>query len=348
MKKKIRIKRGVIALAITGIIALSGCSANTSATSDSEASSEDTEYKYGEVQIPALDGALCGAPIYIAYENGYFAEEGLDVKLISADAETRKIGLNDGTIPITNGDYMYFQSIEQDVDVTVVDGLHNGCIKILVPKGSDIDSAEDLIGAKIGVDEIGGTPYQVSSLWLENNGVKANGNDAQVTFLPYSDGNLQLEALYSGEIDAAAIWDPVGAKAIASGKAEALLDIGTDDIFADKYCCFIYASNKVLDENPEEIAALLRALHKASQYINDDPESSAKIISEGGYSEIDDIDMAVELLQSYQYPTLEEFESGERDVKEQVQFFAEQLYDIGYLSTPADELIDRLYTKVDY
>ena len=54
--------------------------------------------KYGKINIPGLDGSLCGAPIYIAYENGYFAEEGFDVTLISADTETRKIGLNNGTI----------------------------------------------------------------------------------------------------------------------------------------------------------------------------------------------------------------------------------------------------------
>ena len=58
--------------------------------------------KFGKINIPGLDGSLCGAPIYIAYENGYFTEEGFDVTLISADTETRKIGLNNGTIPIVN------------------------------------------------------------------------------------------------------------------------------------------------------------------------------------------------------------------------------------------------------
>ena len=61
---------------------------------------KETGSKYGKINIPALDGSLCGAPIYIAYENGYFTEEGFDVTLISADTETRKIGLNNGTIPI--------------------------------------------------------------------------------------------------------------------------------------------------------------------------------------------------------------------------------------------------------
>lgn len=318
-----------------------------SSETDTSLEAETTEYKYGSVEIPALDGALCGAPIYLAYELGYFADEGFDVTLIAADTETRKIGLNNGTYPITNGDFMYFQSIEEGVDVSVVDGLHNGCIKVLVAPDSDIESAEDLVGATIGVDEIGGPPYQATSLWLENYGVSASGSDADVTFVAYSDGNLQLEALLSGEIDAAAIWDPIASAAEESGEAKVILDIGEDDIFADKYCCFVYASNTVLEENPEEIAALLRAIRKAGQWINENPEEAVQIISEGQYSEIEDEELAVSLLQAYQYPTEEELAAGERSVKDTVEFFAEELYNIGYLSTEPSQLIDSLYAEVD-
>ena len=42
-----------------------------------------------KINIPGLDGSLCGAPIYIAYENGYFKEEGFDVTLISYTCAVR-------------------------------------------------------------------------------------------------------------------------------------------------------------------------------------------------------------------------------------------------------------------
>lgn len=345
-------KKWISALLATAfVVALAGgCgkAADTGNTASEEASdAKATDYKYGHVQIPCLDGALCGAPLYIAYENGYFAEEGIDAELIAADTETRKIGLNNGTYPITNGDFMFFQSIEQDVNVSVVDGLHNGCIKVLVPAGSDITSAEDLKGKKVGVDEIGGPPYEATSIWLEDAGVKASGSNADVTFLPYSDGNLELEALYSGEIAAAAIWDPIASEAVNSGKAQSILDIGKDGIFAGKYCCFVYASDKVLKDKPDEIAALIRAIRKAEQWINDNTDETVKIIAEGGYSEIEDADLATQLLKEYVYPTQEELDAGERNVKDTVEYFAEKLYDVGYLTTPASELLDKLYTEVD-
>ena len=342
---KARITAFLLVGAITIASVLAGC---TSASPDDSAqnSTEETTEKT-TVELPILDGSLCGAPFYIAFEKGYFAEEGLDVKLIAADTETRKIGLNDGTYPVTNGDFMFFQSIEEGVNVSVVEGLHNGCIQILVPADSDIETAEDLRGASIGVDEIGGPPYEAASIWLENHGVSVSGSSAEVTFLPYTDGNLELQALYDGDIAAAAIWDPIASEAVKSGDAKSILNIGTDDIFADKYCCFVYASDKVLEENPEEIAAIVRALRKAEQFINENSEESVSIIAEGEYSEINDAELATELLTAYEYPTTEELEAGERNVKDTVEYFAEQLYAVGYLTTDVDTLMENLYAEVD-
>ena len=141
MNKKIRRTLGTVGL-ISAIL-FTGCGVASSSPAPAapegktaETTAETTaDYKW-EADLPALDGALCGAPLYIAYENGYFAEEGVKVTLISADSETRKVGLNNGSIPITNGDFQFFPSIESGVEVSVIDGLHNGCIKLVVKPDS--------------------------------------------------------------------------------------------------------------------------------------------------------------------------------------------------------------------
>jgi NitT/TauT family transport system substrate-binding protein len=316
--------------------------ADTETTAEDAAESEDTapeasgEFKYGKIDIPGKDGALCAAPIYIAYENGYYAEEGFDVNLISADTETRKIGLNNGTIPIVNGDFQFFPSIEEGVKVKVVEGLHFGCITIVVPEGSTIKTAADLKGKKIGVDEIGGTPHQVASLWVENAGLKAKDNQ-DVTFVPFSDGNLEIEAAEKGEIDAAAIWDPFGALAVEEHGFTKIFDLSTDPLFAGKYCCFLYASEKVLAEDPEKVRALLRAYNKAQDWIAANPEEASKIISEKKYSSIENIDLASELVKSYQYPTHAQTENDQNQVYDNVLYFVEELAKVGYLKTTDPE-----------
>ena len=350
MKKNIR----VLSLSLALALVLSACGTNEvvaptqnsaqSASGSSAASTAQTSFKYGKIDIPGKDGSLCGAPIYIAYEKGFFAEEGFDVNLISADTETRKIGLNNGTIPIVNGDFQFFPSIEEGVKVKVVDGLHKGCITIVVPANSPIKSAEDLKGKKIGVDEIGGTPYQVASVWLENHGVVAKDNK-DVTFVPYSDGNLEIEAAQKGEIDAAAIWDPFGSLAVKNKGFKKIFDLSTDPIFADKYCCFLYASDKVLNEKPDEVAALLRAYHKAQDWISHNPEAAVDIISDKKYSDITDKQLAVDLIKSYHYPA--EKDQNPEIVKQNVQYFVEQLSKIGYLKTKdPDQFASQVYQEV--
>ena len=174
------------------------------------AATNEPAFKYGSVEIPVSDGTLCIAPFFVAKEKGFFAKEGVDVKFVSANAETRKIGLNNGTYPITNSDFAFFQSVENGVNIKVVEGFHIGCIHLLVKKGSPIRNAQGLKGKKIAVNAIGATPHQAATLWLEANGVSAI-NDVQ--FLPYADGNLALEALERGQVEAVSLWDPLGSLA---------------------------------------------------------------------------------------------------------------------------------------
>ncbi len=351
-------KKKVLALLLTGALVASvmtGCGGasdnnttgntdnNSTQASDSKEESSDGDYKFGKIDIPALDGSLCGAPIYIAYEKGFFKEEGIDANLTAADFETRKIGLNNGNVPFVNGDFQFFSSAEQGIDMKVIGGMHYGCIKLVVREDSDITGpVKDL---KIGVDEVGGTTFQVASVWLEEGGVSAKQENGEATFLPYSDGNLELEALYNGDIDVAAVWDPLGDIAVASGKAKVLVDITKDEPFAGKYCCFYYASTKVLEENPDEIKALYNAVLKAQDWIMQNPEEALDLIVKGEYSQVEDKDLAIELLKSYEYETPSN--AGSHDVKADVQYFSEELKKIGYLNGDPTEFTNNLYKSLE-
>lgn len=345
MKKKVYVKKFHI-LKLVGLLLAASLLSLAAAGCGSETGSE-SKFKYGKIQIPGKDGALCGAPTYVAYEQGFFEEEGFDVELISADFETKKIGLNNGTIPIVNGDFQFFPSIEEGINVKVVDGFHNGCIKFVVRPDSEIAVAEDLKGKKIGVDEIGGTPHQVASVWLENAGISALVEDGEVTFLPYSDGNLELEALYNGDIDVAAMWDPLGSVAEKEGKVKVIFDLSKDPVFAGKYCCFLFASNKVIEEEPEKAAAILRAYRKAQDWISKHPEETVDIIVEGKYSQITDKELAVELIKSYEYPSEEIRESKVHSTESDVAYFSKALNDIGYLKTDSEEFTKQYFYDVD-
>jgi len=310
-------------------------------TTEAENTTASGKYKY-RFTLPALGGGLCSSAFFIAKENGYFDEEGLDVTLVSANTETLKTGINNGTIPFTYGDFQYFQSMEQGIKGTVVDAINMGCIQIIARADDDsIQSAADLKGKTVCVNSIGGTPYQILNIWASEAGLTINED---YTVVAYSDGNLQLQALKSGEVDVAAVWDPYGPKAVQSGEAKLLFDNGTDGEFAGRSCCFLVASTSVLNEHPDEIAATIRALHKAEKWIGENPEKTVQIVVDKGYQEVDDPDIAVQLLKSYGY---DEIFTGQHDVKGDVDFYVNKLNGLNLLSEKPDEFISKFYQSVD-
>lgn len=281
----------------------------------------------------------------MAKEKGFFAEEGIDAKLIAADGETRKLGLSKGTYALTNSDFQFFQAIENGVDIKIVDGIHIGCIKVLVKKGSPYKKASDLRGKKIAVDEIGATPHQAASLWLEANGVSAI-NDVQ--FLPYADGNLALEALERGQVEAVSLWDPLGSLAAVDGRADVLMDLATDPVFAGRYCCFYYVSGILLEKEPGKIKALLRALEQAHAWISEHPEETVVLMQAGKHSAIEDKEFATALIKSYEYQSPEQKIKSGRNLKADLHYFADLLHKVGYLQLNADEFTEKIYREVDW
>ncbi len=322
-----KFKRAILLVTIVGVIMVaSGCGKTENQGATTTNSQETTKYKYGKLKIQALSGAVCGAPSYIAYEKGFFAEEGLDVELVSGTLDENKTGLATGEFVVTNGDFQWFPSIQQGIDLKIIGGLHKGCIKIVVPPGSAIKTVADLAGKNIGVDEIGGTPMSVASIALADAGIDPTTG---VTWKPYPLDQL-VEGVNKGEVEAFAAWDPYGTFAVDNNNYVTLVDIATDPLFAGKSCCFLYASGKAIEENPEKVAAIARAYEKSTKWIKENPEEAARIEIEKGYVAADDAAFIAKLIESYDY------EFTTTAAKEDISYFVQKLDKTGFLKDGTD------------
>jgi NitT/TauT family transport system substrate-binding protein len=304
---------------------------------------QNSAHPLGEYQLEYA-GSTCGSPTSIGFLKGFYAEEGLGVELVSGNSfEVGRALLQSGKIPVTNGDFQYFPSIHNGVDVKLIGGLHEGCIKVLVPVKSAIKGFADLKGKKIAVDEIGGTPMSVVSVAVGSVGLNPQ---TDVTWLPFPNDQIR-QAAEKGEVDVIAQWDPFATTLERSGEYRVILDIAEHPLFKDKACCFLFASGKLVKERPDVVAAVLRAYHKSVKWIGENPRDAAALLIKEKKIATDDVELVSGLLEHYRYDRHSGSAAAARS-KEDAVYFADWLTKIGYLPKDLDakKFVDDIYVDI--
>jgi NitT/TauT family transport system substrate-binding protein len=329
--------KGILVLGLFALVLSAGCAKKSA---DGAAGEKKIPGKY-EI---AYGGSACGSPISIAALNGYYAEEGLDIDLVSGVSfEVIRSYLASGKMPVINGDFQFFPSIHEGVDVKLIAGLHEGCIKILVPIDSPIQTKADLKGKRIAVDEIGGTPMAVASVVAGSVGIDPK---TEITWLPFP-GDQEIQAVDKGEADVVAAWDPIATMAEQTGRYRTIVDIATDPLFAGRNCCFLFASGKLVKEKPEVVAAVLRSINRAVEYEGANPREAAKILVANKKVATEDEDLLATLLTSFHFER-HHTQAQNSLAKDDAVYFAQKLTEIGYLPADLDvqKFVDDMYVDV--
>jgi NitT/TauT family transport system substrate-binding protein len=225
-------------------------------------------------------GLTCEAPIFMAYENGFFTEEGLEVELVKTDWDTMRDGLALGRIDATHHLTMFLlKPIEQGVDLRITGGIHTGCLRLQAGIKTDIRKLEDLKGKKIGISNMGNPPFLFSTRVFNSKGIDINKD---VDWEVYPNEAMEL-ALDQGRIDAVASAEPIGTILLAHDKVRTIADQATDSPYRDEYCCVTVVSGKLARTNPEKAAKATRALLKGAKWVNVNQTAASKIAVEKGY-----------------------------------------------------------------
>jgi len=225
-------------------------------------------------------GLTCEAPIYTAYEKGFFKEEGLEPELVKCAWANYKDTLALGGYDITHHLVMYFlKPIEQGLDVRFLAGIHRGCLRVQAGVKTNIHTVEDLKGKSIGVPGMGTPPFVFANRVFGNHGIDA-GKD--ITWKVFPAGELGL-AIDKGEVDAVCNAEPIGSLLIAQGKVRNIADQMMDAPYKDEYCCEVIANGKWVDANPDTAARATRALLKGAKWVETNPKAAAVMAVEKKY-----------------------------------------------------------------
>src|SRR5437588_9934898 len=98
------------------VLLLAGCRKNSASSA-----AHSNKVRVGYI------GLTCEAPIYTAYEKGFFKEEGLEPELVKCNWATYKDALALGSYDINHHLVMYFlKPIEQGLDLKFLAAIHRG------------------------------------------------------------------------------------------------------------------------------------------------------------------------------------------------------------------------------
>ncbi|MGA3376630.1 ABC transporter substrate-binding protein [Lactiplantibacillus pentosus] len=338
---------GLLSFIALGTV-LAGCGSSSASTKGASKT-----YKYGEITIPAKDGSICNAPNYIAYEKGFFKKNGLKAKLVAnpRDISDLEAGFASGKYDAQNGDFQYLPAIQNGAQIKAVGGIHQGCIKLLVPNNSKINSVKDLKGKTIGIPAQGSTPQYVTSIALQHAGIDPKTG---VTWKVYST-DLLAKAAEKGQVDAIGTVDPYAYQAQREDGFKTIIDNNNNSgnakmaamgMKSKGSCCYLYLSSKLIKENPAKAKAIVRSYKQAAAWINKHPEETAKIELNKGYvskTKFINVKNVTQILKD------EHFELNLKTGKEDLSYYIKQLKQAGYLkkNTNNKQLLKQAYWYPD-
>ena len=258
------------------------------------------------VRINFQTGTLCAAPVHVAMKMGLFEEE---LAAIGQKAEYVQVVEGGATLAemiasgkVDAGYGLYatqMQAIENGLPIAYTSGIHVGCTKYYVRADSDIYSAKDLRGKKIGVPGLADSSVMNLKRKLMDEGIGVTAENNEVEFLAYASADLAI-ALNNGAVDVIGAHDPVATKGERAYNFRKILDTGIDEKFVNEYCCQQFVTHKLLRENPEGAAAVTRALQKASAFVEAEPRLAAQLQIENNLV-AGDLDFNAELLEELNF-----------------------------------------------
>jgi NitT/TauT family transport system substrate-binding protein len=198
------------------------------------------------VTISHASATLLRLPFYIAYQNGYFKDEGLEVEIIetSSGSDALKL-LAGGAVNFSVGQLIdSVNANKQDLPIKGVAMLTNQFgNQIIVQKKLEgqVKTIADLKGKIVGVTGVGSGTWQLVAYLAKQAGMTMEDfNIVSVGGAP----NI-IAAVTSGRVDGMSYSDPETYKLVHDGNAFNLIDM-TDPATHKKYIGDSYLNNEIM------------------------------------------------------------------------------------------------------
>lgn len=274
-------KRNLSWLAVLLAVALTACSS----VGESAPASDPTKIRLPMGYVADVQFA----PWYVAVENGYFAEEGIELEFdYSWETDgVRLAGAGELPFAIASGDQVILARAQGLPVKSITSWFQRFPVSVVALEESGIEEPVDLEGRTVGIPETFGASYIGWRALTAEHGLEED--DVKLEVIGYT----QLANLTEGRIDAAVVY--------ANNEPVQLEKMGRDLVqflVAEEISLVsngIIANEMVLDEEPELVRAFVRAFLKGLRDTLDDPDRAFEICGQyvEGLDENEDVQRAV-------------------------------------------------------
>jgi NitT/TauT family transport system substrate-binding protein len=226
--------------------------------------------------IPVLDVL----PFHVADQNGYFAQEGVQMELVPVkSAQERDTLMQTGQVDGMLTDLLspvFFNQEEPQISVVRTARKvypNSPLFSILAKPGSNVSSPTDLVGVEIGISQNTVIEYLTDRM-LE----KAGLTPEQIATSEVSAIPVRFELLVNGEIPAATLPDPLTSGAIAAGAVLVVDDTSVPELSQS----ILAFSTETLETKPEAVRSFLQAWELAVKELNANPDKYRDLLIEKG------------------------------------------------------------------
>jgi ABC-type nitrate/sulfonate/bicarbonate transport system substrate-binding protein len=221
-----------------------------------------------KIRIAHSSRSNTATPFYVASTKGFFREEGLEVELIQVNPRLGAMAVMNGDVSFTTSFVSTFRGILQGLPLKLIlVALKKGAYFLVVRV--EIQDVQDLKGKKLGVATLRGADHLVAEELLRSKGF--NPNLLQAVAL--GDTSLRAQSLASGVVQVVALSPPhdlivqqMGHKVLAGPPEVGLPASG------------LFASDRLLKENPLMVKKTLRAVLKANRFIAENKQETLRVM----------------------------------------------------------------------
>lgn len=267
MRRKIMKFVTIIGIVVLITCAFAGCNKDNTDKTKNNKKEETTELT--TVRLNEVVRSVFYAPMYVAINEGFFKEEGLEIDLSTgqgADKTMQQLLSKNVDIGFSGPEQVVYIYNRGREDYPVVFGQltqRDGSFLVGKAEEEKFDwkslKGKELIGGRPG-----GIPEMALEYVLKQNGINPEKDVKMVTNIDFT---ATAGAFKSGTGDYVALFEPTATMLEKDGSGKIVASIG-ESAGEIAYTCF-YTTKSYMDKNPEIIQKFTNAIYKGQQWVKE-------------------------------------------------------------------------------